>query len=710
MRSLDWHPEGRQLLANYGHHTPIPHCELKIWDTASGDELLGWPTGYDSRATFSPDGSRVVWGAAKITDLKTGKVVSSFPQSNAVGSARSTWSPSGDRLARPVIGGAIKIWDTANGMEVSSTPAFAPRAEWSPKGTLLAGATWDGMVKVWDTATAGETVTLRTPGRHALSVAFSPDGHRILAGTRFGLLKVCDVETGEETLSVQQTEPTWIRSVRWSPDGKRFAAVGPNKAVVCYDLTGKQVPPLLEFSDQPLELAWSPDGKTLAVGLRSGPGGGRGYVRLFDASTGKEVAASGQLKGSCDSIAWRPDGKRLAAAAGGGVHVWDSGMREEQVIETVTCMSLGWSPDGKQLAVGGWGGRVWIYDAANSALLYKLESHAGPVDAVAWHPHMARLASGARDDTIKIWDTSTRQLLCMLDAHAGRINELDWSSDGLRLASASHDETVRIWDASPAFRFLKMHGDLREEVCHLVDQSEHQEAIEVLQRLRSLHPEENELETQIRRVKWLQAAQLARDGQLDEAVAVYKRLSAESADLPDHRLQLPAVLFDAARETEAIRMLEESVAEFPETHEYQDELAFLYERRAIQFCVLGRLEEATPIIVKLAKDFPERLDFRVELAFQAAEGNRLEETMAALGKDADTFSKWPDFRPELARRLAGNREFAMAVSIYEQLSAEFPDVPEYRSELSKLLDRTKDQQDPKPEEKREPPNTNSPTQ
>ena len=179
--SLGWHPDGRQLLASYG---ATGHGELKIWDTASGDELFGWPTGYHHHATFSPDGSRVVWGAIKITDLKTGKVVASFPQSNGIHS--STWSPSGNRLATPLNGGAIKIWDTATGMEFSSIPAYAPVAKWSPQGTLLAGATYDGRVRVWDTATVGETVTLRTPGRRALSVAFSPDGHCILAGTPLG--------------------------------------------------------------------------------------------------------------------------------------------------------------------------------------------------------------------------------------------------------------------------------------------------------------------------------------------------------------------------------------------------------------------------------------------------------------------------------------------------------------------------------------------
>jgi hypothetical protein len=418
--------------------------------------------------------------------------------------------------------------------------------------------------------------------------------------------------------------------------------------------------------------------------------------------TGKAVATSAYAEGECRSIAWSPDHQRLAATGPcvSSIRVLDSKMHEEHAVEGLG-ISLDWSPDGKQFATGSGFGPVYILDAATWNVLHRLDGHTNPVGVVAWHPQMARLASGDEEGKIRLWDTSTGRLICTFDAGDDAVGGLEWSPDGRRLAAAC-DQTVRIWDASPAHRFMEEHGDLREEVGKLVSEDKCPEASDVLERLRVFHPEEEELQTQIQRVKWLHATQLARDGQLDEALGVYKRLSADSADLPDYRLQLPAVLFDAARETEAIRMLEESVAEFPETREYQDELAFLYERRALQFCVLGRFGEATPILVKLASEFPERPDIRAELAFQAAKANRLEETMANLGKVANAFSHWPDYRPELARRLAGSREFAAAVSIYEQLSVERPDVREYRSELSKLLEKTKGQQDREPDDTSDP--------
>jgi Tol biopolymer transport system component len=133
---LDWHPDGRQLLGVYDRSS----SQLKIWDTSTGKEIAGWPTGYGRMAAFSPDGRRVVSGAepVKVMDLNTRKVVSSFPR---IGAYYSTWSPSGERLASTGPGGVIDVWDAASGSKLgfipALTPANAPMAG-SPTGEFFA--------------------------------------------------------------------------------------------------------------------------------------------------------------------------------------------------------------------------------------------------------------------------------------------------------------------------------------------------------------------------------------------------------------------------------------------------------------------------------------------------------------------------------------------------------------------------------------------
>ena len=89
-----------------------------------------------------------------------------------------------------------------------------------------------------------------------------------------------------------------------------------------------------------------------------------------------------------------------------------------------------------------------------------------------------------------------------------------------------------------------------------------------------------------------------------EAIALFEQLNAQSPDLPDYRLLVPGLVFLRGRETQAIEMLEKAVAEFPQRPEYREELAYLYERRAIQLCQSGDLPNAVPILRKLAKEFP----------------------------------------------------------------------------------------------------------
>ena len=139
-------------------------------------------------------------------------------------------------------------------------------------------------------------------------------------------------------------------------------------------------------------------------------------------------------------------------------------------------------------------------------------------------------------------------------------------------------------------------------------------------------------------------------GQVDQAVTMFKQLNAQSPDLPDYRLQLPGVLFDVGREPQAIEMLEKTVAEFPQQPEYHEELAFLYERRAIQMCQSGDLPNAVSILRKLASEFPER----------------------------------PGHRSQLVRQLTAQLPPEKAIEAFQRLVQEFPDEPSYRAALAQL--------------------------
>src|SRR5207248_1756909 len=88
-------------------------------------------------------------------------------------------------------------------------------------------------------------------------------------------------------------------------------------------------------------------------------------VRLWDASTGKEL---GVLKGHSSrvySVAFAPDGKTLASSSfDGSIRIWDVEKRE-----TVRCIDnpeghIAFSPDGKKLAVDGYSsGKIRLFNS-----------------------------------------------------------------------------------------------------------------------------------------------------------------------------------------------------------------------------------------------------------------------------------------------------------------------------------------------------------
>src|SRR5262249_11445104 len=150
------------------------------------------------------------------------------------------------------------------------------------------------------------------------------------------------------------------------------------------------------------QAAFAPGGKLLALAC------GDGTVRLSDAA-GKELA---ELKhaGRVDQVAFSPDGKTLATLGASGpksedhrrtVKRWDVASGKDRLALGLRTPSriLEWSPDGKVLATGGGAdiaqrsqpGEVKLWDAAGGKELAALK-HTYPVYAARFAPDGKLLA------------------------------------------------------------------------------------------------------------------------------------------------------------------------------------------------------------------------------------------------------------------------------------------------------------------------------
>lgn len=154
-------------------------------------------------------------------------------------------------------------------------------------------------------------------------------------------------------------------------------------------------------------------------------------------------------------LAWSPDGKSIAVADATVIWVWDVATRTVRTRlkppegsakdTTVTFGALAWSPDSRFLVVIDAGLTVWnVNQAAIAKTLPAFGDHAY-LD-VAWNPHRGQIAAIDSGAMLFGWNTENWQSLYRLDGAAIQAVSLAWSADGRALACGGRDGVVRLLD------------------------------------------------------------------------------------------------------------------------------------------------------------------------------------------------------------------------------------------------------------------------
>jgi WD40 repeat protein len=155
-----------------------------------------------------------------------------------------------------------------------------------------------------------------------------------------------------------------VRGVAFSPDSKRLASGGENKAVCLHDPAGggsRKLAAPAAVND----LAFSPDGRTLAA-VTDAP---ESAVRLWDVEGGAETTWTGHT-GSVRGLAFSPTEPLLATCAEDGtVRLWDrtGGEPHARVIDLGPPPSgvraIVFTPDGRYLVTANGNGTVYVLRA-----------------------------------------------------------------------------------------------------------------------------------------------------------------------------------------------------------------------------------------------------------------------------------------------------------------------------------------------------------
>ncbi len=220
--------------------------------------------------------------------------------------------------------------------------------------------------------------------------------------------------------------------------------------------TGLKKAKALQFSANGLELiatfdagpalAWSTvNGKPIAPGSSTTT-----WVleRSFGTGDGKSL-----ITDRANSIAFSPDGKTLAIGSGepsrsGDITLWDvatgtlTKTYAERHLDSI--FALDFSPDGKLLASGGADKAVRITDLSTDKVVKVFEGHTHHVLGVSWRADGRMLASSGADNVVKVWDWTTGDRRKNVDGWDKEVTGIRYLGAADQIATSAGDTKLRL--------------------------------------------------------------------------------------------------------------------------------------------------------------------------------------------------------------------------------------------------------------------------
>jgi WD40 repeat protein len=329
---LAFSPDGKTLASADGG-------TLRLRDPATGKDRLsffGRPT-WVFTAALSADGKTLATagqgGVMYLWEAGTGRELRSLPgHDNSV--LRLVISADGHRLYSAGLDGSVRAWDTASGKEIyRATGAAASRLDslaLSPDGKTLAVPGPDRSVLLLNAADGKQRAVLKDFDQAVNGLAFAAGGD-LITWTRDQAVAVWDpatltklrqFATGEARQRPLPAGGTGYvgYAAAASADG-RLVALGLNEGMVFVldTATGQEVRRLTGLPDGVSALAFSHDGRTLAVGGWDDP-----TVRLIELVTGRESHFFTGHRGRIVCLTFAADGRTLVSGGGDTTAlVWD---------------------------------------------------------------------------------------------------------------------------------------------------------------------------------------------------------------------------------------------------------------------------------------------------------------------------------------------------------------------------------------------------
>ncbi|MDX6592861.1 MAG: hypothetical protein QOJ13_2057 [Gaiellales bacterium] len=466
---LSFSPDSRRIAAgSFG-------LGLVVFDTSTGKVVGRKSTGANvDDVAYSPDGRLLAAtlinlsfaGRSRIVtmDAKTLKVRATVIKLPSVETTAVAFSPDGTRIAYGAADGTAGLWSVAAERTVTKylghTAAISDLA-FSPDGRTVATSSTDGTARVWRATGNEQRVFPLPPGSFVADQRLLSDRVVSLLGLPQGFgVVTTDLRTDRQSPPLMLSHTQDLDAIFLDDSGTTAGAIPlprqnphgpPSTEIRLWDVRQRKLVRKAVVGQQPPQGGppqISPDARRIAMGIPSQAP----TMTIVDIASGRILKlGTTSCQAQWRSFPFSRDGKLIAAGDFcGSVGIWNAGtgrMLGGLIHVGGQISSLAFSPDSRRIAVANWNSTVTILDVATRRPVVVLGDHTSGVPSVAYSPDGRLMATRSLDGTIRVRAAGDGRTLRILPvSNAGGGSSLGFSPDGKQLLTDDGRSMV-IWDA-----------------------------------------------------------------------------------------------------------------------------------------------------------------------------------------------------------------------------------------------------------------------
>jgi len=334
-------PEDNTTDDSTGHSLSVPNFRQSFFsgtDSEKRKALMELPSGqvvfrygrtshYSDVGTISPNGLQFASvntnrGEGTLWETDTGKVALLLNSPQQI-SAVCFHTKDSNFLLTGSRNGMIRYWNLSqnNTSDLPGHESPVQAIAVAPNGTQFLTGEANGTIIFWDIRTRQKLQTLRTDQKKIRSLVFSPDGKRFAISAEDRAIGLWTNNGEEENLFTEQKligHDSGEISVAFSPDGAYlYSAASDGKAIQWEVATGKPLKEFKAHTDGIASVAVSPNGQYLLTGGKS-----EEFSLLWDVNTAEPVMILPFQGGPVTNVLFHPKSLNVITVGGRTPLLW----------------------------------------------------------------------------------------------------------------------------------------------------------------------------------------------------------------------------------------------------------------------------------------------------------------------------------------------------------------------------------------------------